>query len=291
MNVDTYVSQATIEKALNVEPPSRAVYDRFVEKYRSGLESYVPPEKGWRLPETISREESQPIRAPLISSHLRRFVDAWLETGRGSDGSESPINRNLTRVWDTYFVVEEYLKRCPVRFMSSDDPRGFRLQIAQPEWNAGARDFFEAMTVEATRLFTGLIASDWSERLCKCRYGHCSRYFFLQKPILRPRKAGIFCSRRCQCLALATACTNSKRRRCHAALIEYAAHQLRKRKVGSEWGDDTKKKEWLANKLTQYLQLECKNIEIRAYRRIVKVNWITLHRAKIEQARITPMAK
>lgn len=285
MNVESYVSVEQIEKALNVEPPSPAAYDKFVEKFRRGLESYVPPEKGWRLPDNISRKESEPMRAALISSHLRKLVDAWLETGRSSDGSESPQNRDLTRAGDSWFVVEQYLKRCPVSFMHSIDPRGFRLRIAEPQWTAEVRDFFESMTIEAERHFTGLMASDGNGRLCKCRYSPCGHYFRSRKPILRPRKAGLFCSARCRRLALATTATDQKRRRCHSALIEYAAQQLRVRKVGSEWNDDTKTKAWLAKKITYYLRTECKNIELKTYRHIVQINWVTLNRVKIEQAR------
>jgi hypothetical protein len=286
MQVDSFISAEHIEKALNVEPPSAPAYDSFVEKYRSGLESYVPPEKGWRLPNTISKEQSYPMRDALISSHLRGFVDPWLETGRSPDHSESSMNRNLVKAYDSWLVVAEYLKQCPVKFIYSADRRGFRLEVAQPQWDAGARDFFESMIIEAKRLFTGLIISDCCDRLCRCRYGHCGRYFFSPKPILRPRKAGIFCSGRCLRLALATKCTDNKRRRCHWALVEYAVQQLHNRKVGSEWLDDTKRKDWLAKKITYYLQRECKNMELRAYRQVVKVNWVTHNQAKIERARI-----
>jgi hypothetical protein len=195
MQVDSFISKENIEKALNVEPPTGPDYDSFVEKYRRGLESYVPPEKGWRLPDTISKEESYPMRDALLSSHLRGFVDAWLQTGRSSDGSESPMNRNLTGSLLSWLVVSEYLKQCPVSFLPSMDRRGFRLEVAAPKWDVGARDLFESMISEAKRLFTGLMVSDWSDRLCKCRYSQCGRYFFLSKPILRPRKGGIFCSR------------------------------------------------------------------------------------------------
>jgi hypothetical protein len=196
-----------------------------------------------------------------------------------------PLNRDLKKAWGSYRVVGKYLKQCPVKFVPSTDPRGFRLLLGQPQWDAGARDFFEAMIVEANRLFTGLIVSDWCDRLCKCRYRPCARYFFSPKPILRTRKAGLFCSARCRRLALATTATDQKRRRCHAALIEYAAQQLRKQKVKSEWNEDTKTKTWLANKITHYLQVECKNRELKAYRHIVKVNWVTLNWVTIEQAR------
>jgi hypothetical protein len=291
MQVDSFISEADIEKTINVEPPSGPAYDSFVAKYRSGLESYVPPEKGWHLPDTISRKESQPMRAALISSHLRGFVDAWLETGRSSDGSESPMNRNLAEAFSSWLVVEEYLKQAPVKFISSTDRRGFGLQAAQPKWDVGARDFFEAMILEAKRLFTGLMISDWCDRLCKCRNDRCARYFFSPQQILRPRKAGIFCSRRCLSLALATKCTDNKRRRCHSALVEYAAQQLRNRKLGAEWVDDKKKRDWLARRLTHYLQHECKNVELRVYRQVVQVNWVTLNQTKIEKARIDRMAK
>jgi len=74
-------------------------------------------------------------------------------------------------------------------------------------------------------------------------------------------------------------------------LIEYAARQLRNRKVRSRWKEDTKTKTWLAKKITDYLQVECKNSELKAYRHIVQVNWVTLNRVKIERARVNPTAK
>jgi hypothetical protein len=67
--------------------------------------------------------------------------------------------------------------------------------------------------------------SDQCERLCKCRNDRCARYFFSPMPILRPRKARIFCSRRCSSLALATKCTDNKRCRCHLVLVEYAGRE------------------------------------------------------------------
>jgi hypothetical protein len=201
------------------------------------------------------------------------------------------MNRNLAEACNSWLVVQEYLKQAPIKFIPSTDRRGFGLQAAQPKWDVGARDFFEAMIVEAKRLFTGLMISDWCDRLCKCRYSRCGRYFFSPQQILRPRKAGIFCSRRCLSLALATKCTDNKRRRCHLALVEYAAQQLRNRKVGSEWQHDTKRKDWLANNITYYLQRECKNIELKAYRQVVKVNWVTHNQPKIERARIIRMPK
>jgi hypothetical protein len=291
MTVDSYISGKEIQWALNVEPPSAPTYDSFVEKYRKGLESSVPLEKGWTLPDNISLQESQPMRAALISSHLREFVDAWLETGRSIDGSEFPMNRDLTKAPSSFLAVTERLTQCPVTLVLSTDRRGFRLQVAEPQWTPGVPDFFESMRAEAKRLFTGLMASDWSDALCKCRYGHCNRYFMVAKPILRPRKAGIFCSARCQRLALATRCTDNKRRRCHSLLIEYAAQQLRNRKAGSEWRNDKKKKDWLANRITDYLQTQCRNIELKSYRQVVKVNWITVNRANIEQARTNTRAK
>jgi hypothetical protein len=70
-----------------------------------------PSQVSWQLPDTISRQESVPIRLALTSAHLRRYVDAWLETGRNRDGSEWPNRRNLFRAPSAFFSVGEYLAR------------------------------------------------------------------------------------------------------------------------------------------------------------------------------------
>jgi hypothetical protein len=247
----------------------------------------APPGQGWQMPETFSLGESDPMRDALISSHLRRFVDPWLDTGRSADGKEFPGNRNLLKAPYSHDAVMEYLEKCPVSIMPKmNDQRGFSFQAASPRWGTGVRDFFQSMLIEAKRLFTGLIVSDFQDRLCKCRYSICGCYFFLPKPLLRPRNAGLFCAARHHRLSVAAMKTDEKRRSGHSALVDYAAQQLVNRKVASGWKDDTTRKAWLASKMTSYLVEGCRDPELRAYRQQVKVNWVTRNRDEIERRRL-----
>src|SRR5688572_3630019 len=73
--------------------------ERFRRNYlaTAPIAESLPRESGgpWILPETISWDEAFPITTAMSSAHLRRFVDAWLDTGRDANGAESPVGRDL----------------------------------------------------------------------------------------------------------------------------------------------------------------------------------------------------
>jgi hypothetical protein len=141
---------------------------------------------------------------------------------------------------------------------------------------------FERGLKEASRLFTGVMASDWKESICKCRYEPCSQYFFLKNP-RRSYAHGTFCCREHQSHASADALTRSFRTRAQMELIEAAARQLLQWGVRDpRWQDNDSRKRRLAEKLCEVIA----RTSYRGYRQELKVNWVTWHRQKIEQKRL-----
>ena len=92
-----------------------------------------PPGDGWRLPETISKKDSYPIRDALTSAHLRTYVDEWLNTARRPNGCESPKNRTLYGAVCAFSAVEKFLKDNPTSCSAVLTSSGFDLVIAQPQ--------------------------------------------------------------------------------------------------------------------------------------------------------------
>jgi len=239
--------------------------------------------QGWQLPHTISRQESMPIRAALTSAHLRVYVDAWLDTGRLADGSESPRQRNLRRAPDALLALLDYLEKAPADLSASIDSSRFDpiIYIAKPTAYSGTvRDFFEAQIVEAKRLFVGIMTSDWKDRLCKCRYHRCGRYFLHPKP-RQSYLHGTFCGEQ----AMSAAAVESHRRSRTMApkiLIDAAAQRLCALRInGPAWQDDADLKRRLASELCLVISRQ----GLQSYRQGVRANWLSRHRAVIERKR------
>lgn len=241
---------------------------------------------GWKLPETISRQESYPFRDALMSAHLRDYVDAWLETGRHADGSEWPGQRNLRKAPDALFDLWGYLERSrPELSPTIKDPDfwDLELSIALPAAYSGlVRDFFEAQVIEAKRQFLGIMASDWKDRLCKCRYRRCGCYFLHPRP-RRSYRRGTFC-----CLAHARSagaedCFGKSRAHGKQKLVEAAARMLLKQGIADpRWQDDARLKTSLAEELCLVIAAE----RLQGYQDQVKVNWVTRNQDVIEQKRV-----
>jgi hypothetical protein len=109
----------------------------FLRNYLSMAPSIVSlspvQSEGWTLPETISRRESMPFREALTSAHLRRHVDAWLETGRQPDGSESPSRRDLRQARDAFVALHDYIGKAPVTLsISLDHDTNLTALVANP---------------------------------------------------------------------------------------------------------------------------------------------------------------
>ena len=225
----------------------------------------------------------------VLATQFRELVDEWIETGRHADGSESPSSRNLFHTSKAIQAVKKCARETPLQLMVIDKISELVVAIgtesAHPElpvsfyhWAAS----FGRGLKEASRLFTGLMASDWKESICKCRYEPCSRYFLFENP-RRSYAHGTFCCREHQSRASADALTRNSRTRAQMKLIEAAARQLVQWGVRDPlWQDDNRRKRRLAEKLCEVIA----RTSYRGYRQELKVNWVTWHRRKIEQKRL-----
>jgi hypothetical protein len=137
-------------------------------------------------------------------------------TGRDRDGREWPSRRDPRQALSACQVASEFLEQSPPCLYPSD--KGFRLSIAEPHWaRPWAADFFAAQEIDAARLFVGILADEWLERLCKCRYAPCGKYFVGAK-IRRSYRHGTFCTRAHRARASADAFTKARRQRARCAL-------------------------------------------------------------------------
>lgn len=240
------------------------------------------PDKGWRLPGTISRKTSRLIADALVSAHLRSLVDGWLDTGRERNGSEWPSRRNIHKTLYAWAAASEFIEQSPPRLLLSPDPGGFDLVLAEPNWRRPwAEDFFKAQEIEARRLFVGILASEWQQRLCKCRYSPCGRYFVGTK-LRHSYRHGTFCGPQHRQRASAEAITKARRQEGRSYLIDAAAQWLGQQKV-SAWQADF----GLNCRLLTVLAKEVRrNPNLRPSREPVRMNWITRNCAAIEKRRL-----
>src|ERR1039458_119451 len=97
-----------IVEVLNFGPPTPASEEYFATRYWAGTAPQAMPGQAWSMPETISEEEHRFMFKALTSSHLRGFVDEWLETGRKPDGSESEEYRSIEAVPHAFTAFLEF---------------------------------------------------------------------------------------------------------------------------------------------------------------------------------------
>jgi hypothetical protein len=210
-------------------------------------------------------------------------VDEWLATGRDPDGSERPASRNLHFAWSVARAVDEYMEKHTMKYRLTDEGR-FTLVMGEITAAPWVTDPFESAKVDAKRLMVGIVASDWADQLCKCRYHLCGRYFLLAKPRQSYRN-GTFCCRSHQSRHSATASVRSQRQKVAAELIDAAAKQLVQWRIADPgWQDRGREKARLAERVSGYI-VKQKNPNLKAYRPWVKVNWVTRNAEKIELRR------
>ena len=158
------------------------------------------------------------------------------------------------------------------------DDIGFEGLFSQPVEGCGSRgaeQFFRAQMVEAKRLFVATMASEWKERLFKCRHPRCGIYFLNSKTPRRSYKHGTFCRVHLQNWAAALA-SDQKRTREASQLIEAAAKWLVKRRRGPDW----------QNLKRQKIQLATDISVSQILGRAVTVKWVTRNQANIERRRL-----
>jgi len=270
MNIRNWITAEGLVNALNVQPLDRLERQRFGERYYAA---------GGTLP----RKETLPFATALLSAELRTFVDSWLESGVGPDGSESPSNRHL--FGNLFWIAQGYLEKYPP-IVALDPRTGVTVVLAQPvkfaseAWGTG--QLYAATNEEAQRLFAGLVVSDWREALCKCRYPPCGRYFLLAKP-RKVRRRGTFCCRQHQARTSAAARTKELRVTANRELVEFAAKWLTDWGMKSaKWVDDARLRRRLARALSVHVS---RNPLQRARRQRIEAKWVTRHRQAIEQQR------
>ena len=286
-DVPTGTVRALLERWLGeINPQLSDRHECFLQNYLASARFLRPPAVPvggrWNLPKAISREESQPFRAALTSAHLRHYVDEWLKTGLRRDGSEYVRERDLTKTPHAGMAFRDYLDKARPGWTSAPNPLGVQLVIARPsDYHDHVPDFFEAQIVKAKRLFAGMMLSDWKDRVCKCRFLRCGRYFIHPKP--RDRyKHGIFCNAKCARSAAAVASMGLSRSRGRERLVEAAARKLGDWRVaGPEWQDDSDRK----RRLVEHLCILIARERLHGYKQEVKVNWVTRHKRAIEQQR------
>jgi hypothetical protein len=289
MEIDNEVTQESFLAALRVNPPTVTALRHFSERYAAcGVPDALPGET-WNMPDAIA-DEARKMWRPLISYYLRLLVDPWIDTGLNPDGSESPQNRNLLRAPFVAHAVTEYLRMFPPSLYPSAETGGFTLRITAPTWrpvrsspdSPGIPNFLVSQEVEAQRHFVGLMTSNWRERLCKCRYLPCGRYF-VHPRVRALYRHGVFCSPEHARHAAAGEHIRHTRTRGTQGLVEAAALQLLRWKFASpNWQNDATVK----HRLAECLCLVIARKRLQGYRQVVKANWVTHHRDLIEQQRL-----
>ncbi len=198
-------------------------------------------------------------------------------------------SRNLFRTAKAIQAVRDCAHETPLQLIVDDDRSELVVAVGTEPARSGLpfslylSASFERGLKEAARLFTGFMASNWKESVCKCRYERCSRYFLLEKP-RRFYAHGTFCCREHQSHASADALARNLRGRGQTELTEAAARQLLKWGIcDPRWQEDYDRKRRLAEMLSENV---IPRMLARGFRREVKVNWVTWHRGTIEQKRI-----
>jgi hypothetical protein len=263
--IHTFLDPAEILEALNRHKPTLEAFVQMREEYlqRRGA---------------VSAEAATFLASAAESRALCKHVDEWLGTGISSDGSEAPFRRELFLTAVAKCAAIEFVEKHPPSAWFSANKPG--LVVAFGEVRHYQTDWTGLLTnaqTDADCLFTRLLASDWKENLCKCRY--CGSYFIKEKLRRHTYRNGIFCSREHERHANAARCTSNKRRSARKALIEVAANELCKRAVSSHaWQTDKQLKIKLANAVSHFA------ISVRGD--VKTINWITHNCRQIEQKRL-----
>ena len=307
-NVENSPSQESVLNVLNVEPlrPKDPKID-LSWILQHALHNREDGTLFWGrdqpLPGDIRKRDAHLIGEWIVRGHLRNFVDSWLETARDADGSESPRKRDLEWANGAVYKVLTHTKEAQPLFepVISKKDIGFNVFVrptkspvyglTKPNYpyenplnepleellesdDDRFKNFFEFHFIQAARLFFGMVASNWKDRLCKCRHPPCGHYYVLQRKPRAAYKRGTFCRGHQQSLGAANS-QRDRRERKDSILLNTAAGILHERRRRPEWLDDPRNKERLASE-----------VSIRSSgktSRIVQKNWITRNRPKIEQ--------
>lgn len=212
----------------------------------------------------------------LVATKLQAYVDEWLETGYTDEG-EHPKLRSMLDAPDSKKLLGETVKGVSPRLMFFPADADYFAIDLRNDIQVKA-DPVESALERASLLLMTIMLSDLRESLCKCRY--CGTYFLKEKFKKTPYAHGIFCSRRHQGSFHAQTHIDSNRKQVTSKLIAFAAKFLIDLGIrDSMWQGDKSRKERLASRISG-------TPVCRRLLRTVKANWVTLHQAEIEIARV-----
>jgi hypothetical protein len=129
----------------------------------------------------------------IFATELREFVDGWLESGRSTDGVETPKDRKViaTRLdLDSFYLDGDqgHTKFDMVRgWLMAHRPLAILTESGEVEWDLRAshsnwKGPVPAAEDEARTLFLLLMASKAKYALFKCNHPGCGIYYILEKP-------------------------------------------------------------------------------------------------------------
>lgn len=183
----------------------------------------------------------QVLNAPEVGSHLRSYVDEFLDTGL-HEGVETPHLRDLNRAPTARCAFHRFDDNNPPRFSIAGDTVTVSFGLGRPislgELMRGlTAQPPEEATVVASGFFGLLFLSGWQKRLGKCRTVGCGRYFWM-KHWNRTYKRGILCPecQRGRSLESAVRSTSKARESAEKELYRLAAQRFGKRLLKtSDW--------------------------------------------------------
>lgn len=290
----SWAGQKEIVDALCVEPlDSKALKacSRIPSKHTL---AYVGPVSGSRFEEDLLREvgvtDLEALSRRLVATYLHVWVVEWFHSGVSERGDQ-PQSRDLNKAPGVLKALRAFSPRmaCRLRVLPKGHVR-FVLKVGYPEEPYARAGLFETRFQdprsqawdEAARLLCGLMVSDWAHRLCWCP--HCEAFFVKEKLRNAPYIHGTFCCLTHQRLASAADCTRDRREAIRDSLLGQAARLLAGRgDAGASWQSDNKLKATIVKHLNA---LMARDPNLCGHAHEVKVNWVTRHRAAIEQMRL-----
>jgi hypothetical protein len=281
------VKQPEFMKAIRPKPLAphvMAKLEKYVERQPT-LASLgtVPP---WRdLFERSGSTDPEGFERQIVATRLQIYVDEWISTGVTADGGEVPLERNLMKAPEATKLLRDYVENHRPTLAFSTKGLEFVFEMFHPGVDDGSLastrrfDLVSRAFEEAARLFAGLMLSEWGQRLCRCRYIACGRYFLKDRLRRSALVHGTFCCAKHQREASAGECVRTSRANQRQQLIEEAAKILVRWRINSpQWQEDRNRKVKLAFALSQTRL--CKR-----HRFILKPNWVTRHCQPIEERR------
>jgi hypothetical protein len=244
----------------------------------------IPP---WmHLFERFGNTDPGVFERQIVATRLRMHVDEWIDTGVTPNGGEVPLKRDLVKAPGATKLLRDYVEQHRPTLPSSPGRLEFVFEMCHPAVADGSLDSARRFDLvsrafeETARLFSGLMLSEWGQRLCRCRYVACGQYFL--KKCLRhsPLVHGTFCCAEHQRNASAGDCVRKSRANQRRELIEKAAALLvRWRIAGPQWQEDRNRKLKLAFALSETKFCE-------RHKLVLGSNWVTRHCQPIEKRRL-----